>query len=215
MVELQKTSYIKQASFENKWDALVRKWHDYFQYFIDDQSVCLRKSRKNPFTRTRDYLISRNGLKKQEMYEIRQQIGNISKQEMKDVKKCYSPFCAYWFFKGSNEPAKIVAIRKNMLFVAMFTAFAYVRYIPSRAPVFKVGAIIPMALYTLYNFSRPPYEDLLNCYRMIIEKRKATARLNEEKSVLNKDIAFVMKANKKSLYEVENEMWNKVLTISK
>jgi len=81
-MELEKKQSKKEGSLISKWDCSVRKWHDFFQFYIDCYTEGLRKSKKNIFTRTRDYIISRVNLKKRETYEIRQQLGSISSSEL-------------------------------------------------------------------------------------------------------------------------------------
>ena len=82
IMELEKKQSKKEGSLISKWDCSVRKWHDFFQFYIDCYTEGLRKSKKNIFTRTRDYIISRVNLKKRETYEIRQQLGSISSSEL-------------------------------------------------------------------------------------------------------------------------------------
>ena len=210
-MELAKIKAPKDSSILSKWDFMVRKWYDYFDFYINDVSEGMRRTRKNLLTRTRDYIRGRNAIKRKEMYEIRQQLGEISKQEINDIKASFSPFCAYWFKKGNDEPAKICAIRKNMLFVALACGGWYYYFNKLGLSVsWKISCIIPFAFYTLYNFKKPPYEDLLNAYRMVLEKRTASARLEEMKPTLSPQIVDVLKKNRKTLYEVESQLWKDV-----
>ena len=214
-MELAKNKSPKDTSVLGKWDFMVRKWYDYFEFFINDTAEGMRRSRKNILTRTRDYIRGRNAIKRKEMYEIRQQLGEISKEELNDVKQSFSPFCAYWFRKGNSEPAMIYALRKNMLFVAMACGGWFYYFNKLGVSIsWKVSSVIPLAFYTYYNFRRPPYEDLLNCYRMVLEKRVASARLAEIQPTLSPQIIDVLKKNHKTLYEVESQLWKDVADMS-
>jgi hypothetical protein len=210
-MELAKNKAPKDVSILGKWDFMVRKWYDYFDFYINDTAEGMRRSRKNILTRTRDYIRGRNAIKRKEMYEIRQQLGEISKQEINDVKSSFSPYCAYWFKKGKDEPAKIYALRKNMLFVALACGGWFYYFNKLGVSIsWKIASILPLTFYTYYNFRRPPYEDTLNAYRMVLEKRTASARLEEFKPMLSPQIVDVLKKNGKTLYEVESQLWKDI-----
>ena len=112
---------------------------------------------------------------------MRQQLGDITSAEVSSINHSFGKESPYYYRKAKGEPAKIVAYRKNILWVAGSGALgvAYTMIYHRKGTVWWIAPFIPLVLYVLYNRVRPPVDNIGNCYRFIIAKRTATAQMVE------------------------------------
>ena len=82
--------------------------------------------------------------------------------------------------------------------------------------------MIPLALYTIYNYKFQPYDNLKQCYEYLIAKRTAKCRYEKYLSDLReknftevsenlKTLSSFLNKNKLTLYEYEHSLLENIL----
>lgn len=208
---------VQKGTYLYNWEAKVRKFFKFFEMHKEGAHESIQRLETNPFTRTQEFLRFLHRFKAPELYELRQQLGDISSAEVKSVRKAIGKESAYYFRKARSEPAKVLAYRKNILLVGGLSGlgFAYTMLYHRKGFVWWVAPFIPLVCYVLYNRMRQPWEETANVYRFILAKRTATAQMQEQEktfAALKKtnpklnDIAAHLQSEKKTLYELEQQM---------
>jgi len=212
---LSKNSYIHQ------WESKVRKHFNFFETHKNGARESLQRLHSNPFTRTQEFLRFLYRYKAPEIYELRQQLGEITKSEVTAVNKAFGKACPYTF-KKAKEPARITARRKNTYLVALLSAggLGYTMIYHRKGRLWWIAPFIPFILYTIYNRVRQPLESTANAYRFILAKRIATAQMAEHEKEMTDTIKKYPKLakvksyllnEKKTLYELEQDMVNSIV----
>jgi len=208
---------IPKGSYLHHWEAKVRKFFKYFEIHKRAAHEWIQRARANPFTKTQEFLRFRSRFEAPDLYELRQQLGDITKAEVSSVNHTIGKEGSYYFRKARGEPAKIVAYRKNILWVAgggvLGTAYTMIYH--QKGFVWWIAPFLPLVFYVLYNRIRQPTENLANSYRFILAKRVATAQMAEHEKEFNllkrnnpklHELSEYLKNEKKTVYELEQKM---------
>ncbi len=83
-----------------------------------------------------------------------------------------------------------------------------------------VGSYIPLWMGILYNWARPPYQELENCYKYLLAKRAATCAMEMNKARFNKNswaqsneakqLGDALREKNMTLYELENSIVGRI-----
>ncbi len=213
---------IPKGSYMYNWETKARRFFKYFEMHKKGAHEWMQRVRVNPFTSTQEFLRFYSRMMTPDILELRQQLGDITGAEVSSVNRVVTKHTPYIFRKARGEPAKMVAYRKNILWVAAASTFgvAYTMIYHRKGLLWWVAPFVPLVFYVLYNRSRQPVNDIANGYRLILAKRTATAQLAEqdkEFAMLRKsnpklnDLADYLKTEKKTMYEMEKEMLDDIM----
>eukprot|EP00826_Nyctotherus_ovalis_P053278 TRINITY_DN6898_c0_g2_i8.p1 TRINITY_DN6898_c0_g2~~TRINITY_DN6898_c0_g2_i8.p1 ORF type:complete len:228 (-),score=51.88 TRINITY_DN6898_c0_g2_i8:92-775(-) len=213
---------IPKNSYMYHWETKVRKYFTFFEKHKNGAHESLQRVHSNPFTRTQEFLRFLYRYKAPEVYELRQQLGDITKSEVASANKALGKTGSYHFRKARGEPAKVLAYRKNILWVALLSAggVAYTMIYHRKGRLWWIAPFAPLILYAVYNRVRQPIESTANVYRFILAKRIATAQMaGQEKEMINMIKAYPKLSNlrgyligeKTTLYELQQNMINSII----
>ncbi len=208
---------IPKGTYMYAWESKARRFFKYFEMHKKAAHEWLQRVRTNPFTKTQEYLRFYSRMMTPDVLELRQQLGDITGAEVSSVNRVVAKDSPYCFRKARGEPAKMVAYRKNILWVAAASTFgvAYTMIYHRKGLLWWVAPFLPLVFYVLYNRSRQPVEEIANGYRFILAKRTATVQLAEqdkEFAMLRKsnpklnELSEYLKVEKKTVYELEQNM---------
>ena len=89
----------------------------------------------------------------------RQLLGDISKQEIKEVNRVFGGMSGLHFTKGIAEPASILAYRwipEYALAAGGVSLAAYARFVKGYNILWFGAAFLPLLSYRLYGYNRQP-----------------------------------------------------------
>ncbi|CAI2380341.1 unnamed protein product [Moneuplotes crassus] len=203
------------------WDTAARKYFEHFDIQIKNYKIGLQKNFLNTLTSFKDVALYHQTFKMIDTLVQRQILGDISKQEVKDVNQ--SMGSRYCFTKSRAQPATMFAWDTKTLSAFWgFSAFyaLYGKFVKRYSIVWLIMPFAPTWLYIFYNYMNQPQQDLENAYQFILTKRAATAEYQKNKakveSVLNKfptektELTNYLKSHDMTLYELEAEVYDKV-----
>ena len=86
-------------------------------------------------------------------------MGDISKQEVKELNKVFESKTGYKFSKGAKEPASLFAWRYfsiSALWVFGATFSCYAKFVRGYNILWFVAPFLPLNAFLLYNWGRQP-----------------------------------------------------------
>ena len=208
---------IPKSSYLYNWELKARKFFKFFEMHKKAAHESIQRLGSNPFTKTQEFLRFLYRFKAPELYELRQQLGDITRAEVSSVNQALGSDSPYFFRKARSEPAKVLAYRKNILLVwaGCGLGWVYTMVYQRKGMLWWVAPFLPLVLYVFYNRVRQPLESTANAYRFILAKRTATAQMAElEKEFEGAkktsprliELADYLKVEKKTLYELEKQI---------
>ncbi len=208
---------IPKNSYMYNWEAKARKFFKFFEKHKAGSHESIQRVQTNAFTRTQEFLRFMYRFKAPELYELRQQLGDITRAEVKSVNQAIAKDSPFIFRKSRSEPAKVLAYRKNIIWVGAGCGlgWAYTMIYHRKGVVWWVAPFLPVVMYVLYNRVRQPLELTANAYRFILAKRTATAQMAEREKdfgAMKKsspkllELSDYLKTEKKTLYELEQQL---------
>lgn len=87
-------------------------------------------------------------------------MGDISKQEIKEINNVFGSKTGFSFSKGAKEPADIFVWRWIPLSALWLTGAGiagYAKFVRGYNMLWFVGSFVPFATYLLYNWARQPH----------------------------------------------------------
>lgn len=213
---------VSKHTYIYNWEVKVRKFFNYFEKRKNGAHESLQRVHSNPFTRTQEFLRFLYRYKNPEIFELRQQLGELQKSEVSTANHVFGKSCPYYFRKTRGKPGKILAYRKNIAWVGglSIAGLCYTMIYHRKGRLWCLAPFVPLVLYMIYNRVRQPLESTTNVYRFILAKRIATAQMAEHDKEMNNYIKKYPKlakvkdqliSEKKTLYELEQVMINDIV----
>ena len=87
-------------SYLHKWDTTARKYFNHFEVHKQSIREGIHRLSQNILTRHRDPIQFRHRFEEADQITYRQYLGDISKQEVKEVNKVFGGSSGLYFMKG-------------------------------------------------------------------------------------------------------------------
>ena len=205
------------------WDNSARQYHSFFEASKHTARQNLKLLGLNPWTSWRDAIQTRGRYERVDELCLRQKLGEISKQEVKDVNKVFGGQTA--FVRANGEPAKILAFEALPIiaFAGLgLTLGAYGTFVKGYNNLWLLAGIMPALVYLGVATARQPPVKIENAYRYILAKRVATCEMeaNAERMGTNEftktdqyaELANLMGEKNQTLYDVEGDLVERIMS---
>ena len=174
-------------------------------------------------TRNRDPIQYEHRFKQIDSLALRQLLGDISHQEVRELNKVIGSQNGSIYFKSVKEPAGIIqwSIYPLALLWAVSVGVAfYGRFIRGYNNLWLVGPFAPVWTYAFYNYVRQPATEVDNCYRYLLAKRQATCELEANSKKFSQNafakseqyrlLRNALEQKNITLYQLEAELVDKI-----
>ena len=209
-----------QESFLYQWDSAARKYFEHFDILLDNQRHALQKNFSNVFSGWRDASRYFPTFHKIDMLVHKQTLGDISKQEVKEVNS--NTKSRYYFTKSWSQPATMFAwdsyIAASWALGAGSAVFG--KFLKGYSIVWLAIPFAPCWIHLAYNYRNQPMQNLDNAYRYLIDKRAATVEYELNKSKVEAEFSKYAKQrdelknylqqNNMTLYDFEAAVYEKM-----
>ena len=216
----KETNVQDETSLVFSWDKAARTYFDHFEIQLENQKVGLQKNFRNVLTSWKDASRFHANFKEIDLLKYRQILGDISKQEVKELNKVMGG--RYYFTKSRSQPAHVFAWDKGVtLFWALGAAFAtYGTFVKRYSIIWLAMPFAPCWVFIAHNWARQPYQDIENAYRYTIQKRAATVEYDKNRAKVEGAIgAFPAEKeqlkkylvnNNQTLYDLEADVYERM-----
>ena len=206
-------------SYEHKWDTVARS---FFNHFETHRTAAIRGTQRlmtGFLTKFRDPIQYDHRLHAIDHITLRQYLGEITKQEVKEVNQVIYPEGRRKFFRSRAEPALLESYHMPSLiglwlFGASLAGYALV--VKKYNILWTIAPFVPIWTTFFYQWMRQPTTDVENAYKYILAKRAATCEMekNQKKFANSKwmkakeheALQSYLKRNNTTLYELEAEL---------
>lgn len=179
-----------RESYLFQWDTTARKYFNHFEIHKQAARENLRRLFQNFLTRNRDPIQYEHRFREIDQLATRQLLGDISKDEVKELNAVHGSANGTYYVKSMKEPAGILAWNVYPLALLWATGASiagYARFIKGYNNLWLVAGFIPMWAYIFYNFARQPTVEIDNCYRYLLAKRAATCEMQANQKTFSQN----------------------------
>lgn len=169
-----------KSSYLYQWDTAARTYFNHFEIHKQAAREGLRRLFQNFLTRNRDPIQFEHRFREVDTLASRQLLGDISKDEVRELNRALGTSNGSFYYKSNKEPAGILAWHIYpilALWVAGAGIAGYGRLIKGYNNLWFIGGYVPLWTYLFYNYARQPTIEIDNAYRYLLAKRAATCEL--------------------------------------
>lgn len=166
----------EERPFLHAWDTSARLFHRNHELRKSAVSEIVKDLKSNFFTSFRTPIQLRDRYSAADAIALRQQLGEISKAEVREVNKVQGG--ATRFTLARSEPALLHGWNsfQAAVFLGVGTAFGvYGKFARGYNILWLPASIVPVSVYLAFSYARQPTQRIENAYRYILAKRIATA----------------------------------------
>ena len=135
-------------------------------------------------TRNKDPIQFRHRYQYIDLLTLRQLLGEITKQEIKELNCVFGCKTETYFTRSSAHPAQINGwnyIPFGIWFIFGVGMCGYAKFVKHYNHCWYIAPFVPLVAYWALNWSRQPNQEVENCYKYLLAKRAATCELENYK----------------------------------
>ena len=144
-------------SYLYNWDTCARKYFSHFEIHKVSAKEGLQNLFKNMLTSFRDPIRYRDRFQLIDDIMLRQLLGDISSEEVREINNVIGTKKGLFFVKGYKEPASLIAWRPmqiGSLWLFGTGLAGYAKFVKGYNILWFVAPYLPLWTYLFYNYAR-------------------------------------------------------------